>query len=105
MKFLRIIYQVKFHFDIATSQISWITGKSTEVALVIAGMWYFFGVKLTLLQTALIFSYLFCIFVSFGYFLRKKNIYDIEQKVNAGNNPVQNEIYNMALTYNKKVKK
>jgi hypothetical protein len=103
MKLFRLLYNLKFHFDIFTSQVSWFTGKLPELMALL----YLLEKFDVLIVGKGILVLGLCVFFSFtimGFIIKKFGVYEIEQKTNAHNNPVQNEIYNAAIKINKSEK-
>lgn len=102
MKFFRFLYDVKFHFDIFDSQFSWIFGK---FPLMMSMIYLLDKLGIIIVGWRIVIYAIigFLIFVIGGFIIDKLGIYEIEQKVNANNNPVQKEVYNAAVKINNNV--
>jgi hypothetical protein len=103
LRIFRFLYNVKFHFDIFDSQFSWIFGKF-PLAMSMLYLLEKLGIIVVGMRIIIYASIGFIIFVIGGFILKKIGIYEIEQKVNANNNPVQKEIYEAACVINRRNK-
>jgi len=85
------LYQTKFYADIGIAQISWFTGKLPELMAVLYLSQYF-GYMPSKAGAASIGLAAIAALILLGFFLTHTGLYDTEQFVIAGKNPVQREL-------------
>lgn len=95
-----LTYKFKFYFDTGITQINWVTGKLPEVVS-LGVLLHFFGFEVTKKQVLYFVPLTIIIVFLLGLFWKRSGLFDIEQKVNAGKNPVINEMYTAAIKINK----
>jgi len=100
---VKLVYKLKFYMNITFGEIGWVMSKFPEIVSVgILLKW--FGLNFTQLQVILVSPVIFVAVILFGYVWRKLGMYDVEQYVNAQNNPVQNELLLAARKINREEK-
>ena len=90
-KITKDIFSIKVYFNIAVSQVSFITGKIPELGWTIAGLQWF-GVSVSQKYTLAIIGIVFILLVLSGYMLKKSGLYNTEQYTHAKIDTVQDEI-------------
>jgi hypothetical protein len=100
----KIIYKIKFYFEVAAQQIGWITNKFPEIMSVLY-LLEKFGIILVDKQIIILSLAFFIIMVLCGYIWKKIGLFDVERYVNADKDPVQKELLSAARKINKGEKK
>lgn len=101
-KFINLLYNIKFYFDVSVTQITWLTGKLPEIMAFIYILEKF-GYYLNKNQIIMMFIFTVLSLIIFGFVWKITGMYDVERYVDANKNPVSKEMLEAARKINKKL--
>ena len=95
---IKFIYRCKEYFNIAVTQISWLSGKLPEVmSILYIGEYIGISIPKTVAGTFILVAFILIIFT--GYMIKRMGLFDQDQITVASINPVTDAQYRMALHY------